>query len=345
MVKTYQVKCTCGEVIKVEVDDNCQQLRLTCCNKILLDLGARQATPPNDATSDRLVVQSPPLNKTTSMPDVNRKKKQFGHYDIIKPLGRGAMGDVYLALDTKKNEEVALKILKNRSKEKSVDYFVREAQVLIDLNHRNIVGIRGWGNVRDIPYVAMEYLKGSTLEEYLDQGVLLPVRHGVQVICYVLDAMIHAHSSGVIHRDIKPSNIFITHEKAIKVIDFGIGKSKEGVNLTNTGEIMGTPHYMPPEQIKNAKGADYLADIYAIGATLFHILAGQAPYSEHKQLTRILMAKSKNSNYERLGELRPELPPAMVHIVEKSMAFEPKNRYQSAQIMKDAILPFRTWKN
>lgn len=263
-----------------------------------------------------------------------------GNYTIVKLLGQGGMGKVYLATHDMTGEKVAVKILQKSDDSKLIEYFLRESHILSQLNHPNIGCLKDRGNFKGHPYLAMEYIEGSTLEAILKQNPIAP-SYAAQLVYFVLDALEYAANYHIIHRDIKPANIFVTPKGKVKVIDFGLSKSLEdSFGLSKSGQFLGTPYYMPPEQIADAKKVDYRADIYAVGATLYHTLCGAPPFSEYgNDLPRLLYGKIKNL-YTSLHERNPELPPEIVKITEKAMAHKPQDRYAMPQEMKQAVLAF-----
>jgi len=261
-------------------------------------------------------------------------------YKILKQLGQGAMGKVYLGIDEETKQQVAIKVMNQNSNGKILDYFIREAQVLIQLHHPNIIELKQYGNFKGAPFIAMEYAEGSTLEDILNQHPI-SVRYALEIMIYILDALEYVSHYHIIHRDIKPTNIIIgKNSKSIKLIDFGVGKSLEDQNnLTKTGQIVGTIYYMAPEQLQNAVHVDYRADIYAVGATLYHALANCPPFEEHgANMVRVLMAKTSNQ-YIRLGQRGiANLSNPLISIVEKAMAFNPQDRFNSAHEMQAALM-------
>ena len=272
------------------------------------------------------------------------KEKKIGPYKIEKLLGKGGMGCVYLGIDDKNGEKVAVKLLNSINDKKAVEYFLRELQLLIQLNHQNIVKFKGKGDHNNSPYIAMEYIEGKSLLAIAKKNPL-PVRHAVQVIYYILEALGYAQQFNFVHRDIKPENILLeTQTKVVKLLDLGLGKIiGESAAISKTGSILGTPYYMAPEQITDAKHVDYRADVYGIGATLYYILTSTPPYAEHEgNFNSLLRAKLKN-NYIPITKRIENLPRVVVEIVEKAMAHNPQDRYQNAKEMKEDVLLF--WEN
>lgn len=324
------------------------KMRILCgnCNTILLDQLSLQTNPPSAQTSTNETVKRatnryqnpyPPIEEAKAADDESEKQNKIDQYILVKQLGSGAMGKVFLAVDEKTKEEVALKFLNKNSDNLMLDYFIRETQILMSLNHPNIINLKSWGNYNGSPYIAMEYVSGDTLEKLMQKGAVAP-KYAIQIILQVLNALSYVSRYHIIHRDIKPSNIILGTNKIVKVIDFGIGKALEDQQeLTKPGQMIGTAYYMPPEQLQEAKNADYRADVYSVGATLFHALCGHAPFEEHgKNMLKILMAK-QNNQYIPLGQMHPHLPKEIVYVVEKAMSHNPENRYSNAEEMKNSL--------
>lgn len=242
---------------------------------------------------------------------------------------------VYLATEHNTQEKIALKIFKKVDDKKSLQYIVREAKILSQLQHPNIVSFKKAGKNHDYPFIAMEYVDGKSLDELVMTGPLEP-KDAVQVMLYVIEALIYASQFQLVHRDIKPANILISNSGIVKLIDLGVGKIMEdsGV-LTRTGEIVGTCFYMPYEQLQNSKNVDFRMDIYAVGATLYHILCGVPPYWEYgDNINKLVFAKIGN-RYVPLQEKNPQVPQIVLSLVEKSMAHNPKERYKTLFEMKE----------
>ena len=211
-------------------------------------------------------------------------------YEIIGPLGAGAMGEVYLAKDTRLEREVAIKLLPDELAE-SRDYlarFEREAKLLATVNHPNIAGIFAVENEGDTNFIVMEFVPGTTLTERLSAGPL-SVREVLKLAQQIADGLEAAHEAGVVHRDLKPDNIRVTPDDTVKLLDFGLAKSvpaagsetgrsrTDSLNLTQSGVLLGTPYYMSPEQVRG-RPVDRRADIWAFGCVLYEMLAGTRAY-------------------------------------------------------------------
>lgn len=357
MAQIHNFQCSnCGALMRMAVRPNNALIHITCmrCKRVVFNnQGPNSQVPTNqnnmvsNAPSGAQLNQSfgdikvppaiPPGQVPASAPAKRIRIKD--QYTIKKQLGEGTMGRVFLAHDDKNNEDVAVKILVHTN-EKLRKYFQREALVLNDLQHPNIIGFKDCGNHNGRLFIVMEYIEGQTLLDRLKMGPILP-RHAAHLMTYVLSALHYAYQHNIVHRDIKPANIFITKNREIKVIDLGLGKViTESVDLTKTGQIMGTCFYMPLEQIQRSKAANHPADIYAVGATLYHILVGIAPFEEcGRTLDKLFYAKLKN-NYIRLKERNKDLPDEIVNIVEKAMEHKPEDRYKTAEEMRVELQNF-----
>ncbi|MBC7333416.1 MAG: PASTA domain-containing protein [Actinobacteria bacterium] len=253
-------------------------------------------------------------------------------YKLLKKIATGGMADVYLATDLKSNKEVAIKILSplHSNDRTFVARFRREAQILANLNHPNIVSIYDWGSYDNQYFISMEYLKGQSLKEIIERrGPLNPkvvAKYTIQ-ICNALEA---AHKNNLIHRDIKPQNIMIDSEGVVKVTDFGIAKILGG-DETKTISIMGTAHYISPEQAKGEL-LDFRTDIYSLGIVMYEMLAGDVPFRGDNpidiSLKHINEAPVKPSTF--IKDIPVKLEKIVMHCLEK----DPQKRYDSAQSLR-----------
>jgi serine/threonine protein kinase len=206
---------------------------------------------------------------------------RFGDYEILEELGAGGMGKVYRARDLTLERLVALKTLAHEfsSDANFVQRFLKEARAAARLNHPNIVQIYDFGCVDSVYYLAMEFVDGHSLGTYLKRGHFSETE-SIQIIRHACRALSVAHADGIVHRDIKPDNLMLTSRGDVKLVDLGIAKRvDEDQSLTQTGQAIGTPHYISPEQIRGQKDVDPRADVYSLGATLYHLVTGHTPYS------------------------------------------------------------------
>jgi serine/threonine protein kinase len=275
----------------------------------------------------------------------------FGHYRLLREIGGGGMATLHLARHVHLGVHVAVKLLRPSLLSDSVQRarFRNEASTASRVRHPNVVRLLDFGIERDQPYLVMDLLEGTTLAARLASGHGLPLRETVDMAIAVLGAVGAMHHAGVVHRDLKPQNIFLRRlsdggEEPV-VIDFGIAKcstpDSEGaalLDLTESGTCIGTPGYMPPEQIRDARGVGPAADQFAIGVTIYQCLTGRIPFSGTTQDERLHAALSANAPAP--SRLRPDLPVALDHVVMRALAARPSDRFPSVHALGDALLPF-----
>lgn len=253
-----------------------------------------------------------------------------GDFEIIQLLGKGGMGEVYLAHQKSLDRKVALKVMHPQfcTQETFAKRFVREAQTMAKLDHPNIVRGYAVGDENGRLYLAMELIKGKSMQDWMGKIGKMSVGDALHVTLLVADALKHAHELNLIHRDIKPDNILITDKGVVKVSDMGLAKATdEDMSMTQSGTGLGTPYYMPPEQARNAKHVDNRSDIYALGCTLYYFLSGKLPFSG-TSAAELIMAKEKGQ-FPRLRSHNHEVPERLELIVDKMIQKDPKHRYQS----------------
>jgi len=264
----------------------------------------------------------------------------LGRYEIMKELGKGAMGIVYMGKDPKINRTVAIKTMRfeegmEESEIKTLkERFFREAQAAGNLSHPNIVKIFDAGEDQDISYMAMELLKGEDLKKYTNVKNLLPREKVLEYIMLSARALDYAHKNGVIHRDIKPANIMILEDGSLRLTDFGIARIQES-SKTATGTVMGTPYYMSPEQIAGKK-VDGRADIFSLGVTMYELLTGERPWKGGESIAT-LFYQITNEPFQKAGELAKGIHPDVDLVIEKALKKNPDERYQSAGEMASDI--------
>ncbi len=254
--------------------------------------------------------------------------RRFGAYEVLEVLGTGGMGTVYRANNVTLERIVALKTLSSLLSANSgfVQRFLKEARVVARLNHPNIVQIYDFGCVDDIHYIAMEYVDGQSLRKQLTLGRFTE-RDALVIIRQAVRALAVAHGQGIVHRDIKPDNIMLTLQGDVKLVDLGIAKLvEEDQSLTLTGQAVGTPHYISPEQIRGQRDIDGRADIYSLGATFYHLVTGRAPYKGTSGALVMSMHLTQPLKDPRLYE--PALSEGLCMILRKMMAKEREERYQ-----------------
>ena len=257
----------------------------------------------------------------------------LGRYKVLKELGRGAMGLVYLGKDPTIQRFVAIKTMRLDqidSNDKLQDVkarFFREAESTGRLSHPNIVTIYDAGEENDLGYIAMELIEGTSLKQWARKPNLMPVNEVLLTVATVADALDYAHQQGVIHRDIKPANIMLTKDRVVKVMDFGIAKMASS-SKTQTNIVLGTPTYMSPEQIVGKK-VDGRSDIFSLGVVLFELLTGQLPFTADN-LSAVLFSIAHHP-HPAIQTLRPDLPPMVQEIVDRALQKELPHRYRRAE--------------
>jgi serine/threonine-protein kinase len=256
----------------------------------------------------------------------------LGRYKVLKELGRGAMGVVYLGKDPKIQRFVAIKTMRLDEiddDEKLQDFkarFFREAESTGRMSHPNIVTIYDAGEEQNLGFIAMELLEGTPLKQYARVPNLLPQKDVLSTLATVADALDYAHQQGVVHRDIKPANIMITKDQTVKVMDFGIAKMASS-NKTQTDIVLGTPTYMSPEQIAGKK-VDGRSDIFSLGIVLFELLAGQPPFTADN-LSALLFTITHNP-HPAIHSYRKDLSPMVQEILDRALQKELPQRYRRA---------------
>jgi CHASE2 domain-containing sensor protein/predicted Ser/Thr protein kinase len=288
---------------------------------------------------EQTLVMSPGQKKreTTLFLGNSTTKPTLGRYEIIKELGHGAMGTVFLGKDPSINREVAVKTLNYADVEPQQltevkEQFFREAEAAGRLSHPNIVTIYDVGEDHDMAYIAMELLQGKNLSEFCQKDKLLPTGRSLNVVASVAEALDYAHNQGVVHRDIKPANIILMENDRVKVADFGIARVISSSTKTQTGIIFGTPNYMSPEQVAGKK-VDGRSDLFSLGIVLYEMLSAEKPFKGDSITT--LMYAITNNTYTPLPEVAVKTPQCCVKLVDKLLRKEVSKRYQSAaQVVK-----------
>jgi serine/threonine-protein kinase len=257
----------------------------------------------------------------------------LGRYKVLKELGRGAMGLVYLGKDPTIQRFVAIKTMRldhidNDDKLQDVKArFFREAESTGRLSHPNIVTIYDAGEEDDLGYIAMELIEGTPLTQWARKPNLMPVNEVLLTVATVADALDYAHQQDVVHRDIKPANIMLTKDRVVKVMDFGIAKMASS-RKSHTDIVLGTPTYMSPEQIAGKK-VDGRSDIFSLGVVLFELLTGQLPFTADN-LSAVLFSIAHHP-HPAIQTLRPDLPPMVQAIVDRALQKELPHRYRRAE--------------
>lgn len=267
------------------------------------------------------------------------------NYEIDELIDEGGMGSIYLGVHRFLKREVAIKDLNPllRNKPEIIERFRNEALILSKLYHPNIVALYDYVENPNGYYIIMEYVKGETLAEYIDNTTgPIPERRAISIFLKILDAVGYAHSKNILHRDIKPSNFIINEDNDIKILDFGIAKSiaRHSKNITQTGLKVGTTMYMSPQQVKG-QVLDRRSDIYSLGVTLFQMVTGQLPYddtSTEYDLYNLIV----NEPFPEPKDFYVGVSPEMSQVILKATAKRPLDRYQSCDEFSKALLGIST---
>ena len=267
---------------------------------------------------------------------IMKGQKINDRYQIIKSIGEGGMANVYLAYDTILDRDVAVKVLRGdlSNDEKFVRRFQREALNASSLSHPNIVEVYDVGDDNGQYFIVMEYIEGKNLKDLIKKRGKLTVTEVVDIMSQISDGLSVAHDSYIIHRDIKPQNIMILENGMVKITDFGIAMAMNATQLTQTNSVMGSVHYLPPEQA-SGKGSTLKSDIYSMGILMYELLTGVLPYRGDNAVEIAL--KHLKEPFPDIREEVEDLPQSVENIIMKSTAKNPKNRYNDARAMYEDL--------
>jgi tRNA A-37 threonylcarbamoyl transferase component Bud32/tetratricopeptide (TPR) repeat protein len=272
-------------------------------------------------------------------PLIKELSGRIGKYDIVKPLGKGAMGMVYLAHDTVLERDVALKVMVAQIADdpELKTRFEREARAVAKMTHPNVVTVFDLGNhVDGSPFIAMELLKGQDLQKAIRQPPPMTLERKVTIIVQVLAGLAHAHQAGIVHRDIKPANIFINQDGTVKIMDFGVARLTTA-SMTGTGNIVGTADYMSPEQVKGSR-VDGRSDVFSVGCMLYELLTGRRPFHSENLMAIFYKITHEEPNFD-LIPAGPEFD-ALLPILQKSLDKDLEKRYPTAY---DFAMDLKGW--
>jgi serine/threonine-protein kinase len=259
-----------------------------------------------------------------------QKLEKIGRYQVLERVGKGGMGVLYRGFDPVLDREVAIKLMHadfSEDTEQMRPRFYREARAAAKLQHRNIVTIFEFAEESNIPYIVMEFLRGTPLGARMKTQPPLTLDDKLNVVAQLCDGLSYAHEQGVVHRDVKPDNIFLLEDGSVKLLDFGIAKLTTST-LTRQGDVLGSASYMSPEQVGGSESVDGRADVFSTGVVLYELLTGRKPF-EGDSPTAVIV-KILKDDPTAIETLAPGLPPDLVTAVTKALAKDPATRFQSA---------------
>ncbi|MEW6355982.1 MAG: serine/threonine-protein kinase [Planctomycetota bacterium] len=254
-------------------------------------------------------------------------------YEIIRRVGRGGMGAVFMAKQVNMNRTVALKVLSQAatSNARFIERFQREAQIVASLRDKHIVAAFDYGESNGWHFMAMEFVEGLTVKKLVNRTGPLPEEQAVRIALDIASALKHAHAKNIIHRDVKPGNIMLDPDGVAKLCDLGMAKLSEGEDgsITRIGTTIGTPYYMSPEQARGETELDGRTDIYSLGTTLFYMLTGDVPFKDPS--SAVVMAKHITAEPPWLADVNPSLSDEVSRVVAKMLAKDKEDRYADAE--------------
>lgn len=276
--------------------------------------------------------------------DAVGKLKRLGTFEVIREIGRGGMGIVYLGRDMASGVDVAIKTMSLGNEfnakvlQDTKERFMREAEILTWLHHPNIVTIYDVGEEHGLAYIAMEYLKGVELTEFTRPDTLLPLPKALEIMARAADALGYAHEEGhekgIVHRDVKPGNImYDADDGSVKLTDFGISRLMD-LNATRLGLVLGTPLYMSPEQVMGNK-INHLSDLFSLGSTLYQMVCGKAPFEGESEFD--VMSRIVKEPHTDILSVRPDLPAELCAVINRALEKDPEKRFQSGAELAEAI--------
>ncbi len=293
----------------------------------------RAPVDPADATG--LYFAAPPESPIFAPPDQPDEIGRLGPYRVVKELGRGGMGIVYSAIDTRLERKVALKVmLGGGSTGTARERFLREARAAACITHDNVVTIYEADERDGVPYIAMQLLEGASLDRLLERAAPLMLPEVLHLAHQVAAGLAAAHAVGLVHRDIKPANLWLeSPDNRVKVLDFGLARPVEGnIELTDQGIVTGTPGYMSPEQARG-EAVDHRTDLFSFGVVLYRLLTGQLPFSGANPMA--VLTAVATSEAVPIRERNPSVPEPVAALIHELLANSPADRPQSAQVVKE----------
>ena len=262
-----------------------------------------------------------------------QKLEKIGRYQVLERVGKGGMGVLYRGFDPVLDREVAIKLMHadfSEDTEQMRPRFYREARAAAKLNHRNIVTIFEFAEESNVPYIVMEFLKGTPLGARMNTQPPLTIDDKLNVVAQLCDGLSYAHEQGVVHRDVKPDNVFILEDGQVKLLDFGIAKLQTST-LTRQGDVLGSASYMSPEQVGGSESVDGRADIFSTGVVLYELLTGKKPFEGDSPTAVIVKILKDDPN--PIDAAATGLPAEVIAAVMKALQKDPANRFQTADAM------------
>ncbi len=264
--------------------------------------------------------------------------RDLAHFHLIRPLGNGAMSEVYVAQDTRLGREVAVKVILDSVARKPglVQRFEREARAAGRLDHPNVARIYYFGQTPEgAPFYTMELVDGWSLGDVAEARVRMRVDQVLALLAQTCAGLQAALDAGIVHRDIKPANLMVGTDGVLKVVDFGLAKLSDDKSLTRSGTMLGTPYYMAPEIVRG-EGGDWRADIYSLGVTFFHVLVGYPPYEAETPYG--VMMKHINQPVPDIAKANPKLPTGLANLITSMLAKNPDERPQSYKLLQGSVM-------
>lgn len=311
----------------------------SACNDAVLRREVEKLLAVSDNAAD--FMKTPPINEIAEVFNDSGHRlaigQTFGNYTIVDSIGKGGMGEVYLAKDSRLGRKVALKILSSAFDldPEGLRRFIREAKVVSTLNHPNILTIYESGEEDSIKFIASEFVEGETLTERLRSGPL-SVGTALDIAVQMAEALLAAHGAAVVHRDIKPDNIMIRPDGVVKLLDFGIAKLSEPLRMTGPGTapgiIIGTPNYLSPEQARG-KSVDSRSDIFSFGLVLYEMFTGVKAFEAGNAIDVVGAILHKDP--VPINELVPDVSPKIAELISKTLRKQPEERYSTAELLTE----------
>jgi serine/threonine protein kinase len=298
------------------------------------------AAPPVDTPGTVLLGEQPgPDSTVEDGGERGGHPESFGRYRVVREVGRGAMGIVYLARDDTIGRNVAVKtlhvdpMLSPAEMREVTERFEREARAAGMLSHPNVVTVYDVGDEGGTPYMAMEFLEGAPLGDIIEEGPMT-IERATSVAAQVLSALEYAHGHGVVHRDIKPDNIFLLRDGRVKVADFGIAHLAGSGTMTLVGQVIGTPGYMSPEQVKG-ETVGPASDIFSTGTLLYEMVTGTPAFAGGSVTT--IMYKVVHEDFTPPRLVHPGIPTYLEAVIGRATIKNPASRFASAALMREAL--------